>query len=215
MKKNRRNDPCPCGSGKKFKHCCGGLNMAIKLKDDFMKIMSENDVSTEASEAIYYLLKYIEDTPWNGACHAVSSVLYVVLTEAGYKVVLCIGEVDSNASKPFDHSWIELNEKILDLTIHKGLAESNHNGPIIMDIRLEDLKPHNIRYGFDFVGLGNIAHFALDTEFTEYMDKFPRPTGGGLWSYIRTMYGIAGMTFDLDLLRNKYRNTKREIISKN
>src|SRR5262249_7855135 len=19
-----RNDPCPCGSGKKFKHCCGG-----------------------------------------------------------------------------------------------------------------------------------------------------------------------------------------------
>lgn len=20
-----RNDPCPCGSGKKFKHCCGGL----------------------------------------------------------------------------------------------------------------------------------------------------------------------------------------------
>ncbi|MDR3184029.1 MAG: SEC-C domain-containing protein, partial [Prevotellaceae bacterium] len=22
-KKTSRNDPCPCGSGKKFKHCCG------------------------------------------------------------------------------------------------------------------------------------------------------------------------------------------------
>ncbi|MBM3143169.1 MAG: hypothetical protein FJ005_09070 [Chloroflexi bacterium] len=22
-KKPGRNDPCPCGSGKKFKHCCG------------------------------------------------------------------------------------------------------------------------------------------------------------------------------------------------
>jgi uncharacterized protein len=22
--KIRRNDPCPCGSGKKYKHCCGG-----------------------------------------------------------------------------------------------------------------------------------------------------------------------------------------------
>jgi uncharacterized protein YecA (UPF0149 family) len=22
IRKTRRNDPCPCGSGKKFKHCC-------------------------------------------------------------------------------------------------------------------------------------------------------------------------------------------------
>ena len=25
-KKVGRNDPCPCGSGKKYKHCCGKLN---------------------------------------------------------------------------------------------------------------------------------------------------------------------------------------------
>ena len=24
-KKMSRNEPCFCGSGKKFKHCCGGL----------------------------------------------------------------------------------------------------------------------------------------------------------------------------------------------
>ena len=24
-KKIRRNSPCPCGSGKKFKHCCGAI----------------------------------------------------------------------------------------------------------------------------------------------------------------------------------------------
>lgn len=23
-----RNDPCPCGSGKKYKKCCAGLNVA-------------------------------------------------------------------------------------------------------------------------------------------------------------------------------------------
>ena len=22
-----RNDPCPCGSGKKYKHCCGKITM--------------------------------------------------------------------------------------------------------------------------------------------------------------------------------------------
>ncbi|MBT6232605.1 MAG: preprotein translocase subunit SecA, partial [Nitrosomonadales bacterium] len=25
-KKVGRNEPCPCGSGKKYKHCCGTLN---------------------------------------------------------------------------------------------------------------------------------------------------------------------------------------------
>lgn len=36
MKKTGRNDPCPCGSGKKFKKCCeskmiGGRFMATKV----------------------------------------------------------------------------------------------------------------------------------------------------------------------------------------
>ena len=36
MKKTGRNDPCPCGSGKKFKKCCeskmlGGRFMAAKV----------------------------------------------------------------------------------------------------------------------------------------------------------------------------------------
>ncbi len=36
MKKTGRNDPCPCGSGKKFKKCCeskmlGGRFMAAKI----------------------------------------------------------------------------------------------------------------------------------------------------------------------------------------
>jgi len=26
FKKVGRNEPCPCGSGKKYKHCCGALN---------------------------------------------------------------------------------------------------------------------------------------------------------------------------------------------
>jgi uncharacterized protein YecA (UPF0149 family) len=24
-----RNDPCPCGSGKKYKRCCGGARPAV------------------------------------------------------------------------------------------------------------------------------------------------------------------------------------------
>lgn len=39
MKKTGRNDPCPCGSGKKFKKCCeakmiGGRFMATKVDSE-------------------------------------------------------------------------------------------------------------------------------------------------------------------------------------
>jgi tetratricopeptide (TPR) repeat protein len=30
MSKTGRNDPCPCGSGRKFKQCCGGSNPTVK-----------------------------------------------------------------------------------------------------------------------------------------------------------------------------------------
>ncbi|MBN2579118.1 MAG: SEC-C domain-containing protein [Pirellulales bacterium] len=29
MRRVGRNDPCPCGSGKKFKRCCGARNYVI------------------------------------------------------------------------------------------------------------------------------------------------------------------------------------------
>ena len=32
MKKTSRNDPCPCGSGKKFKKCCEHLMLGGRFK---------------------------------------------------------------------------------------------------------------------------------------------------------------------------------------
>jgi len=36
----RRNDPCPCGSGKKYKHCCLSKESAVLIKSIFNKIHS-------------------------------------------------------------------------------------------------------------------------------------------------------------------------------
>jgi hypothetical protein len=45
MKKTGRNDPCPCGSGKKFKKCCenkmiGGKFMATQVKPEQSSLTS-------------------------------------------------------------------------------------------------------------------------------------------------------------------------------
>lgn len=36
MSKIKRNDPCPCGSGKKYKHCClkKPRTLGVKAKED-------------------------------------------------------------------------------------------------------------------------------------------------------------------------------------
>jgi len=49
--KTGRNDPCPCGSGKKYKHCC--LSPTSAIKDELQKLIAEQEFdSVEDLQAI-------------------------------------------------------------------------------------------------------------------------------------------------------------------
>lgn len=39
LQKVNRNDPCPCGSGKKYKACCGQFHNGIQYPDDPEKLI--------------------------------------------------------------------------------------------------------------------------------------------------------------------------------
>jgi|LSQX01.2.fsa_nt_gb hypothetical protein len=70
-----RNDPCPCGSGKKYKNCCADLAEVIELgSDPWMKanqLMTETKMKLEAfysspikkarRDAAYFFLRYNVD----------------------------------------------------------------------------------------------------------------------------------------------------------
>ena len=43
MKKVGRNDPCPCGSGKKYKKCCDKKSQGIKFKAEKIHSSSIGD----------------------------------------------------------------------------------------------------------------------------------------------------------------------------
>lgn len=49
-----RNEPCPCGSGKKFKKCCGRppMTAASQLSPDFVQRMELELARTEAREHV-------------------------------------------------------------------------------------------------------------------------------------------------------------------
>ena len=61
MKKIGRNDPCPCGSGKKYKKCCLKKDRYFKnlpedalkrLKEEFSKYNQEDLIKTLAALSI-------------------------------------------------------------------------------------------------------------------------------------------------------------------
>ncbi len=84
--KTGRNDPCPCGSGKKYKHCC--LSVACAVNDELSDLLSEQEFDSIeemqaasdtfmakqnqkaqddflglSSEQVYRVLNFAYDTP--------------------------------------------------------------------------------------------------------------------------------------------------------
>jgi len=84
--KTGRNDPCPCGSGKKYKHCC--LSVACAVNDELSDLLSEQEFDSIeemqaasdtfmakqnqkaqddflglSSEQVYRMLNFAYDTP--------------------------------------------------------------------------------------------------------------------------------------------------------
>lgn len=62
MPKTGRNDPCPCGSGKKYKHCClekdraAALAPAIALQKEYQATLQEAQALDAASNAVVDLV---------------------------------------------------------------------------------------------------------------------------------------------------------------
>jgi len=49
MKRISRNDPCPCGSGRKYKHCC----MKSDRSDDLVTVRGLDDETVKEIEQIF------------------------------------------------------------------------------------------------------------------------------------------------------------------
>ncbi|HXU40486.1 MAG TPA: SEC-C metal-binding domain-containing protein [Blastocatellia bacterium] len=59
MKKIGRNDPCPCGSGKKYKHCCYGKEVTPFVAEDAWKQDPEwYRIRLTEAEVIFGILKF-------------------------------------------------------------------------------------------------------------------------------------------------------------
>ena len=176
-------------------------------------ILTENGYDKEVQTVICNLYSYIRDHNFWGSCHSISSVLYVALKELGLNPTLCIGVCYDKKASFFDHSWLLVDGKIIDLSIYMPLNQKINyvSGPIIFDIDMVTMKHYCFEYGVSYpYGFSFETLFVLNTSFSKYMDDFPI-TCNGLWDILREIFPKELEMSNKELF-DKYFSTKRMII---
>ena len=202
-----RNDPCPCGSGKKYKNCCLRKD-TMSVSEQIRYAVKENGYKEDIGDVLTNMYRYMERKQWWGACHASCSALYVALSELGYSPKLCIGEMLGQGLY-FDHSWIELDGQILDIAISMTLwGGAPVSEPIVFGKNIRSGKEPVIKYGVPGRGIEGETLVVNSLPFIDYMDGFPDEKNG-LWGVVQE---LLGRKVDIPDLREKYKKVERVIV---
>ena len=178
-------------------------------------IAHENGLSKDAADVICKVYRYMMDKKLAGGCHAISSVLYVVLKEVGEKPELCIGECQKRGLPPFDHSWVTVNGQILDLAIFMPLdaqmPKGLFGGPIVAGIDVISKRMPYIVYGVN-TGLefDSATNIVIDMPFSEYMTSYPEERNG-LWTVVEKVLP-SSRNLDITAMKEKYKDVKRVVV---
>lgn len=205
-----RNAPCPCGSGKKYKYCClnkrgSYIKDGVDEKTAIRNVVKEEGYEDSVADVLCNLMQYMKEQRWIGACHATTAIMFVALSEMGFSPRACIGEVTGVGVGVFDHSWIELDDKIIDLACSMTLLGGRPaNAPIILDVDTYTGKKYEMKYGIEYAGLGRNAEYIRNIGFCEYMDAYPSYKNG-LWDVVSI---VLKQGVNIPELRLKYQNTQ-------
>lgn len=168
-------------------------------------------LSEEVQTVLERLYLYMMEHRLCGGCHALSSVLYVALSEIGESPELCIGECFNLYVNPFDHSWVLLDGKVIDLAIYLPLSRKPNSisGVVVMDTDIITMHVKETLYGYvTGLGLGPACDIPRMMSFDRYMDSYPYGING-LWGVVaEVLEGI--VDFDISRARERYKDTVRQ-----
>ncbi|WP_217077764.1 YecA family protein [Clostridium baratii] len=215
-----RNDRCLCGSGKKYKRCCINRDddPQIVWKENYDKLDINIDKKEELKQVLFYSYDFMIKNNWQGACHALSAIQYIVLNELELNPKLCMGVV-GNSLYEFDHSWIELNNQVYDITIANCLEGVKFSEPIIASVNINTMQKTNVEHGrnrrLDFP-----ASAIKELTLTDYLDGFtnqpkseiPYFLANGLWNLIIKFGKEVNLELNETYLKEKYSTVKTNVV---
>lgn len=208
-----RNDFCFCGSGKKYKKCCMNKSMDMNLifKEKLNKIHTDIKNKEKIESVISYTYNFFMKHEWEGACHALSAIQYILLNEIGIDSKICIGIVRKD-NYIFDHSWIEIDGKVYDIAVANGLDGIKISSPVVRGIDIGTLEETTLKYGIDG-SLDYPASIIKDLDICEYIDGASSVIDlkDGLWGVIVEFLNEYKVV-EIPQLRMKYRYIKRNVV---
>jgi hypothetical protein len=155
----------------------------------------------ETCSALFELMN--SDERWTGACHALTTLGYVLLREQDVEVIPCIGEVRCPPGVVFDHSWLELDDVPIDVAIARTLIDGLAFAPVVFGRHLDDARPSDVTYGVLTSGLDETARTIAAMTFAPYMDGFPDHVHG-LWGVASEVGANLGLKLEPERLRDQY-----------
>ena len=184
-------------------------NRIIKFK----KVAEEKLPSTLYNRKLigtfFGILEFIHKNKWDGACHAASAILYVLLKEQGIDARLYVGECQSG-SFAFDHSWVEVKGEVVDAAISMTLIQGMSFPPVLRDVDLETGEKTKIIYGVHSGrGYDEFTSTIRNLPLCTYMDSFPGHPEG-LWGIAKDIGKRLRIKIDLVKVRGKYGLTNWE-----
>lgn len=158
-------------------------------------------------ETFFAVVDYYKKYPNPGACHLISSILYVLLREQGITNELCIGVVKDENGMPFDHSWIEINGEVFDIAIQRPLNGTEHS-LVYASYELLTGEKHKRVYGISSLDLDNEAARAKNMNFNAYMIGYPHFKYGA-WNIVKDIGKTLKLKLNIQGMVDTYSDTIR------
>lgn len=158
----KRNDPCPCGSGKKYKACCG--KKRAMTPSVVRSMMVEGGAPEVAADAIVRLVEWCKEKSPRLSFGFFPPLAVGALKTLGVSARGCVGHaVSGRHLSPGSYFWLEVMGKPVDPFCDQPyLTGEGLTNPVIMGRDVMTGGPANMVYGFPYVRL-DTASIELST----------------------------------------------------
>jgi len=159
--------------------------------------------------AYSFILNWVHENDYKGACHDISVVLFLVLSEIGYDCDIVIGEIKLETGAVTDHSWITANQLIYDIAISKPNYPEHNHVPIFKGVALNGDSKITCQFGVAYEGLSLESEFVLGATIIEYCHFHPKGVDF-VFKLACQALKSAGVRVSSVKLKNAYSNVKRK-----
>lgn len=157
MAKIQRNDPCPCGSGKKYKYCCGRISKENKSENEIQVIFPTSysaeggfSISLNAQDA-EYLLYALDIRP-----ELYKDKKIVILSSTSFERLLKICAVDILNGKEVKRGTFDFNNLAM-----KGIANGKIIAEYTSNYRMSYVKNDNSKLGISLLSNEDVSEIDI------------------------------------------------------